>query len=209
MRFLWLNSYIYTHFLDSRSDVKPDNIILDAEGHARLTDFNVAARLNHSGCNLWSKSGTPSYLAPEVVFPFLKQEEECARLRIEPHGTPPGAGYGVSVDWWALGITLYEILYLTRPFYHDDISETELYSAIVYDEIRPSLKRLGPNSRTRGALFGSQFMSRLTYEPVTQDCRSAVCDVGNAVHLLLFQFWFPYGLLNLSASSPRRINIED
>lgn len=70
-------------------DVKPDNVLLDNEGHVHLADFNVATDLT-PGRPLNSKSGTLAYLAPEVY---------------------RGKGYTSEVDWWSLGVLFYECIY--------------------------------------------------------------------------------------------------
>src|ERR1700712_2999345 len=81
-------------------DVKPDNVLLDNEGHVHLADFNVASDLTPNK-PLTSKSGTLAYLAPEVYM---------------------GRGYYSEVDWWSLGVLFYECIYNKRPFeanHHD------------------------------------------------------------------------------------------
>ncbi|KAG5925550.1 hypothetical protein E4U42_004175 [Claviceps africana] len=75
-------------------DVKPDNVLLDADGHVHLTDFNVASDVV-PGKVLTSKSGTLAYLAPEVY---------------------SGKGYTICADWWSLGVLFYECIYNKRPF---------------------------------------------------------------------------------------------
>ncbi|KAK0383609.1 hypothetical protein NLU13_9520 [Sarocladium strictum] len=87
-------------------DVKPDNVLLDADGHVHLTDFNVASDVV-SGRTLTSKSGTLAYLAPEVY---------------------AGKGYDVRADWWSLGVLFYECIYNKRPF--DGNSENSLGAQI-------------------------------------------------------------------------------
>ncbi|KAK3678587.1 Serine/threonine kinase [Recurvomyces mirabilis] len=85
-------------------DVKPDNVLLDSEGHVHLTDFNVASDYV-PGKSLSSKSGTLAYLAPEVY---------------------GGRGYGTEVDWWSLGVLFYECIYNKRPFeahHHDQLAQ--------------------------------------------------------------------------------------
>jgi len=76
-------------------DVKPENVLLDADGHAHLTDFNVAAFLPEDGRQLKSIAGTLSYMAPEVI---------------------GRKGYREGPDWWSLGVTLYELMFGRRPF---------------------------------------------------------------------------------------------
>ncbi|TGJ78373.1 hypothetical protein E0Z10_g10390 [Xylaria hypoxylon] len=89
-------------------DVKPDNVLLDADGHVHLTDFNVASDII-AGKMLTSKSGTLAYLAPEVY---------------------SGRGYDVRADWWSLGVLFYECIYNKRPF--EGNSETSLTNVILH-----------------------------------------------------------------------------
>ncbi|KAB5542996.1 kinase-like domain-containing protein [Coniochaeta sp. 2T2.1] len=87
-------------------DIKPDNVLLDADGHVHLTDFNVASDVV-PGKPLTSKSGTLAYLAPEVY---------------------AGRGYDVRADWWSLGVLFYECIYNKRPF--EGNSESTLSNVI-------------------------------------------------------------------------------
>ncbi|KAL5424857.1 hypothetical protein PMIN04_002959 [Paraphaeosphaeria minitans] len=85
--------YIHTQGIVHR-DIKPDNVLLDSEGHVHLADFNVASDFTPHK-SLTSKSGTLAYLAPEVY---------------------EGKGYSCEVDWWSLGVLFYECIYNKRPF---------------------------------------------------------------------------------------------
>ncbi|KAK6512273.1 hypothetical protein TWF481_001163 [Arthrobotrys musiformis] len=93
---------VYTHKrLIVHRDVKPDNILLDSDGHVHLADFNVASDIQPDR-PLTSKSGTLAYLAPEVY---------------------AGKGYNTAVDWWSLGVVFYECIYGKRPFISDSHEE--------------------------------------------------------------------------------------
>jgi len=87
-------------------DLKPENILLDNQGHLRLTDFGLSKRYT-AGEQATTFCGTPEYLAPEVVL---------------------GVGHSKEVDWWSLGILLYEMLVGLPPFYSDNVN-------IMYDLI--------------------------------------------------------------------------
>lgn len=77
-------------------DLKPENIIVDAEGHLRLTDFGLSKGDLHTQANMTdSFCGTTEYLAPEIITD--KQ-------------------YGYSVDWYSLGLVMYEMITGNNPF---------------------------------------------------------------------------------------------
>ncbi|CDS04783.1 hypothetical protein LRAMOSA07313 [Lichtheimia ramosa] len=85
--------YLHSKLVVHR-DIKPQNILLDDKGHVHITDFNIATYLTGRRA-LTSNSGTGYYMAPEVY---------------------RGGGYNEAVDWWSLGVTLYECIYHKRPF---------------------------------------------------------------------------------------------
>jgi serine/threonine protein kinase len=91
----------YVHTLDIiYRDLKPENVLLDATGHIRLTDFGLSKEgISNSASGANSFCGTPEYLAPEI----LNRQ-----------------GHGRAVDWWSLGALLYEMLTGLPPFYCQD-----------------------------------------------------------------------------------------
>eukprot|EP00386_Alphamonas_edax_P010601 GDKI01034087.1.p1 GENE.GDKI01034087.1~~GDKI01034087.1.p1 ORF type:complete len:404 (+),score=80.12 GDKI01034087.1:130-1212(+) len=80
-------------------DLKPENVLLDEEGHIRLTDFGLSKEGIQDNRSARSLCGTPEYLAPEI----LNQR-----------------GHGRAVDWWSLGALIYEMLTGLPPFYTRD-----------------------------------------------------------------------------------------
>jgi len=92
-------------------DIKTENILLNADGHIVLTDFGLSKELSTSA-RTSTLCGTPVYLPPEML---LKQE------------------YGKAVDFWSLGILLYEMLVGDVPFYHDNVQK--MFRKIVQEEV--------------------------------------------------------------------------
>jgi len=93
--------YLHTQNIVYR-DLKPENLLLDMDGHIALTDFGLVKEGLGYGMVTHTFCGSPEYLAPEVL---------------------QGRGYGKAVDWWALGTFLYEMLEGLPPFYSEDVSE--------------------------------------------------------------------------------------
>jgi len=87
--------YLHTQNVVYR-DLKPENLLLDRDGHLKITDFGFAKKLTD---RTWTLCGTPEYLAPEII---------------------QSKGHNKAVDWWALGILIYEMLAGYPPFFDDN-----------------------------------------------------------------------------------------
>lgn len=91
-------------------NLKPENMLLDREGNCKVIDFGFAKEVEH---RTWTLCGTPEYLAPEIIL---------------------SKGHSKAVDWWALGILMYEMLAGYPPFCDED--PLGIYQKILQGKIK-------------------------------------------------------------------------
>lgn len=104
-------------------DLKLENIMLDKEGHIKITDFGLSRLGIDNSTMAYSFVGTPEYISPELV---------------------KGDGYGRETDWWSLGAIMCEMLTGKSPFYHknvDRILENILFKDLPLKDIYSSKAR--------------------------------------------------------------------
>ncbi|XP_058511497.1 RAC-alpha serine/threonine-protein kinase isoform X2 [Ochotona princeps] len=105
-------------------DLKLENLMLDKDGHIRITDFGLCKEGIKDGATMKTFCGTPEYLAPEVL-----EDND----------------YGRAVDWWGLGVVMYEMMCGRLPFYNQD--HEKLFELILMEEIRFP-RTLGPEAKS-------------------------------------------------------------
>uniref|UniRef100_A0A8C8JX57 protein kinase C n=1 Tax=Oncorhynchus tshawytscha TaxID=74940 RepID=A0A8C8JX57_ONCTS len=104
--------FLHDHKIVYR-DLKLDNLLLDTDGYVKIADFGLCKEGMGYGDRTSTFCGTPEFLAPEVL---------------------TDTSYTRAVDWWGLGVLVYEMLVGESPFPGDD--EEEVFDSIVNDEVR-------------------------------------------------------------------------
>ncbi len=101
-------------------DLKPENILLDAQGHIKLADFGLAKEgVKDAAEGATSMCGTPEYLSPEVLNRLVIYALFFTYYRLNDL-VGDDQGHGTSVDWWNLGMVMYEMLTGLPPWYSTD-----------------------------------------------------------------------------------------
>uniref|UniRef100_G3PPJ4 Protein kinase N3 n=1 Tax=Gasterosteus aculeatus aculeatus TaxID=481459 RepID=G3PPJ4_GASAC len=176
LEFLHLNKIIYR-------DLKLDNLLMDADGFIKITDFGLCKEGMGHGDRTSTFCGTPEFLAPEVL-----TDDDYTR----------------AVDWWGMGVLIFEMLIGESPFPGED--EEEVFDSIVNDDVqypgslppdvvciiqklfkKNPLKRLGAGERDAAELKGEKFFESIDWEallakkvtpPFLPSIKESV-DVGN------------------------------
>jgi len=95
-------------------DLKPENVMIDRFGYPKLIDFGLAKPLDATGGKTYTLCGTPEYLAPEVIL---------------------GTGHNYAVDWWALGVLLFEMVVGSSPFLEKGVDRRKQDHMVIFENI--------------------------------------------------------------------------
>jgi len=149
-------------------DLKPENLVIDSEGYPKLIDFGISKII--SG-RTFSLVGTPHYMAPEII---------------------EGKGYGITADYWSLGVMIYEFICGSLPFGDEESEPFAIYKEILSFkfEFPPFVDSNSPCRRFISQLLSSNPALRSSKN---QDLKSHPLFLGiNWDKLLLKQIKPPY-----------------
>ncbi|KAJ9092140.1 hypothetical protein QFC19_008798 [Naganishia cerealis] len=123
-------------------DIKLDNILLTTKGHIKIGDYGLCKENMWQGNTTATFCGTPEFMAPEII---------------------SGKQYDRAVDWWALGVLLFQMLLCQSPFKGDD--EDEIFNAIEHDDVRYPINMPRQTVLVLQALLTKDPLSRLGSGP--------------------------------------------
>ena len=137
-------------------DLKPENIMLDEDGYPVLVDFGFAKRIQE-GERTFTFCGTPNYVAPEIIL---------------------HSGHDKAVDYWGLGVTMYEMVTGENPFYYEGMDQVSLYDAICREVFYAYPKEPSPA------------MLELTHQLLEKEPMKRLGSLAGGFHDILNHKWF-------------------
>ncbi|CAO3572909.1 unnamed protein product [Mortierella alpina] len=140
-------------------DLKPENILLSSQGHLVLVDFGLCKQNVTEDERTHTFCGTTEYLAPEIV---------------------KGTGYGKAVDWWSLGVLIYEMLVGASPFADSRTEGTYhkiLHQPVIFpSEPGPAAREVVRRGKSRMASSEAAFTSSIQISHNAQDLIQRLLD---------------------------------